>query len=271
MESNDDEPSISDEEYRAFLTRLGATLERCRDAGLSDLPEHTTGLPSEQGHALGIFLRCVSLFDACSDLIVRGHVEASMIVGRSLLFDALTLRYMALQPGMLPQRITKWRRKSLRQELGLARLAVEVKLEDAAEHLKQAQRDLHEFDESVKDIKGGGGTLPDEKAMAKALNNLEAYWEIQYAANLVHPTEMGIGRLMRVRDDTLIAEAFVSPINLTFASSLLSDAFLDAAVAIRKLVGWSASPAISERRPALRDRLKELESEAKKLMGISDV
>lgn len=269
MEETKYDVSVEPQEYETFLAELGDVLTDARRLAVKSFIATEKGLSWEKQHVVGIYLRCLHLYDAVCDLVGGGYAEAVMIVGRSLLVDSLTLRYMALRPSLLEQHIGKWRRGSARQELGLARMAKEAGLQDADLHIRDANQELHELNEFLRGIPSTGGTLPQEKAMATAIGDLEAYWEIKFCSNIVHPTAMAIGRLYHERDGFLVTEPFITPLNLQFAGSLFSDALLDATESAAKLLDIPTNLNLPEARNQVEGELKRLQRKALSLMGLN--
>ncbi len=240
MGQDDEEIQIGEDAYYAFLEDLRSTLDLARTAVIERLPDRQ-GLTWEQGYTAGLFLRCLGLYESCSDLIQQGHSEAALIVGRSLLSDALRLRYFALRPSTVKPNVVKWLRQSLRQEAGLWQEGLSAGVDNSKARKEEAEADLRHLEEFSASVPRSKGRLPEEKDMAKAVGDPGWYWTIRLCSNLVHTTQMSMGRLAWYREGVLNTGTFVDPINLAFAASLFTDALFASAEATGRLLDWEGA------------------------------
>lgn len=263
-----EETSISNQDYAAFLSDLRG-LMKSAIATASEAYTKESQLDRNQAQAFGLYRRAASLFVGLQELIANGHTEASMILSRSFLTDCLTLRYFALQPGLLERNVVKWVRESLRQELSLEREGDRIGVHRPDDAADSTRKELDELNEYAKTVTGAKGKLPEEKAMATAVGDNEIYWTIKLFSNMVHSTQMSIGRLMPVREGQLLERPLVDPVNLAFVTSHAVTGLFQATEAIGTLFAWDQNEEYSVRRMKVEAEVRRLRDVAAVLQGIN--
>lgn len=228
----------------------------------ASVPRAEVEVPTHQAYILGMFWRCVRLFDGAFLLLKAELPEEAAILARSLFEESLRLQQLAADPHDQDALVLGWANESITQKIGLLQTARSIGLDDNIEselaELAQQRNQLQAYQarRGVKQLR----RFASERAAALRFSRADDFWIYEWSHESVHgsdavwifarrPTATGAAALHAKTNDPAIQGGFAE-----FAAGSLTEA-VKAASAI---FGWPLENELNQPLEQIRNLLKPM-------------
>lgn len=149
-------------------------------------------MPSHYAHILGMYWRCVRLFDAALQLLKAELPEEAAIIARSLFEDSLRLQQVAADDVDRDALVLGWANDSISERFGLLQVAKSLGLDDdisvAEGKLNDQRRVLQAFQlrRGVKKLK----RFAAERQASVRFGRADDFWAYSLSHELVHGSDV---------------------------------------------------------------------------------
>jgi hypothetical protein len=217
-------------------------------------------VPTHHAYMLGMFWRCVRLFDGALLLLKAELPEEAAILSRSLFAESLRLQQLAAHPRGQEALVLGWANDSIEQKIGLLKTAKSIGLDD------DIQAELAELEEShsqlqAYQVRRGVKRLQRFRSAREAaltFSRQDDFWAYQWSHESVHgsdavwmfarrATAPGVAALHAKTNDPTVRGAFAE-----FATGSLTEAVKAAS----SIFGWPLAIELSQPLEEIRNLLK---------------
>jgi predicted transcriptional regulator len=154
-------------------------------------PKAEIEVPTHQVYILGMFWRCVRLFDAALLLLKAELPEEAAILSRSLFEESLRLQQLAADPDSRDALVLGWANESISQKVGLLETAKSIGLDDDIESelakLAESRKQLQAYQvrRGVKRLQ----RFRSEREAALRFSRQDDFWTYEWSHESVHGSD----------------------------------------------------------------------------------
>jgi hypothetical protein len=158
---------------------------------LASVPQAEMEVPTHEAYILGMFWRCVRLFDGAVLLLRAELPEEAAILARSLFEESLRLQQLAADSENRDALVLGWANASISQKIGLLETAKSIGLDDDIEgelvKLADARKELQAY-QSRRGVKRLQRFRP-ERETALRFNRRDDFWAYEWSHEFVHGSD----------------------------------------------------------------------------------